>query len=112
MAEPMKYVVVPVALVKALEDAETCLVMTRPHVGGDVADFIRGVQKQADAALDNASTTASFDVLAVVRALTEVAIPSLKYCEDKYGHDDMARINCEVLLATVPDDILEAARDG
>ena len=59
-----------------------------------------------------ASPTASFDVLAVVRALTEVAIPSLKYCEDKYGHDDMARMNCEALLADIPDDILEAAGDG
>lgn len=25
----------------------------------------------------------------------EVAISSLKYCEEKYGHDDMARLNVE-----------------
>ena len=30
--------------------------------------------------------------------LTEIAIPSLKYCEDKFGHDDMARLNLEAGL--------------
>lgn len=27
--------------------------------------------------------------------LTEIAIPSLQYCEEKYGHDDQARLNLE-----------------
>lgn len=31
-------------------------------------------------------------------SLREVAIPSLKYCEDKYGHDDQARLNLEACL--------------
>lgn len=31
-----------------------------------------------------------------LRALiTEIAIPSLHYCEEKYGHDDQARLNLE-----------------
>lgn len=30
--------------------------------------------------------------------LTEIAIPSLKYCEDKFGHDNMARVNLEAGL--------------
>lgn len=32
-------------------------------------------------------------------ALADVAIPSLKYCEAKYGHDDHARLSCEAALA-------------
>jgi hypothetical protein len=30
--------------------------------------------------------------------LTEMAIPSLKYCEDKYGYDDQVRLNLEAGL--------------
>lgn len=30
--------------------------------------------------------------------IREVAIPSLRYCEEKYGHDDQARLNLEAAL--------------
>lgn len=32
------------------------------------------------------------------RALVEVAIPSLRYCEQKYDHDNQARLNLEAAL--------------
>lgn len=33
-----------------------------------------------------------------VNLLQEIAIPSLKHCEEKYGHDDAARLNLEAGL--------------
>ena len=33
------------------------------------------------------------------KAIEEIAIPSLRYCETKYGHDDMARVNLEAVLS-------------
>lgn len=30
--------------------------------------------------------------------LREVAIPSLRYCEQKFDYDDQARLNCEAAL--------------
>lgn len=35
---------------------------------------------------------------AAMNALTEIAIPSLKYCEKRYGHDDQARVNIEAAI--------------
>lgn len=35
----------------------------------------------------------------LLAALKDVAIPSLKYCEEKYGHDNMARLNLEAAIA-------------
>lgn len=37
----------------------------------------------------------------LVKSLREVAIHSLRYCEEKYGHDDQARLNLEATLETV-----------
>ncbi len=34
----------------------------------------------------------------LIEAIKQIAIPSLKYCEDKYGHDNMARLNLEAAL--------------
>jgi uncharacterized protein YbaR (Trm112 family) len=33
-----------------------------------------------------------------VRAIQEIAVPSLKYCEEQYGHDDQARLNLEAAI--------------
>jgi hypothetical protein len=33
-----------------------------------------------------------------VLAIQEIAIPSLKHCEEKYGHDDQARVNLEAAI--------------
>jgi hypothetical protein len=35
---------------------------------------------------------------ALTDALRDIAIPSLAYCERKYGHDNAARLNCEAAL--------------
>lgn len=32
------------------------------------------------------------------RAIAEIAIPSLRHCEEKYGHDDQARLNLEAVI--------------
>lgn len=34
----------------------------------------------------------------LTEAIREVAIPSLRYCEEKYGHDDQARLNLEAAI--------------
>lgn len=34
----------------------------------------------------------------LVQAIEEVAIPSLRYCEEKYDHDDQARLNLEAAV--------------
>ena len=34
----------------------------------------------------------------LIEVIEQVAIPSLKYCEEKYGHDNMARLNIEATL--------------
>lgn len=36
-----------------------------------------------------------------VGAIREIAVPSLKYCEEKYGHDNQARLNLEASIREV-----------
>lgn len=43
---------------------------------------------------------AHVEIMELRSALVDIAIPSLKYCEKKYGHDDQARLN---LVAAVND---------
>lgn len=42
-------------------------------------------------------------------AIRDVAIRSLLYCEQKYGHDDQARLNLEALLNTIEQSVKNAA---
>lgn len=35
----------------------------------------------------------------LIRSIQEVAIPSLRWCEERYGHDDQARLNMEAAIA-------------
>lgn len=37
----------------------------------------------------------------LVEAIRDVAVHSLRYCEERYGHDDQARLNLEALLAEI-----------
>lgn len=34
-------------------------------------------------------------------AIMQIAIPSLKYCEEKYGYDNIARLNLEALIVDI-----------
>ena len=58
------------------------------------ADKVRraGVRHAEDAA----NAHAAYKLLAT--SMEEVAIYSLRYCEEKYGHDAQARLNCEAAL--------------
>lgn len=37
----------------------------------------------------------------LLEAIKEVAIRSLRYCEQKYDHDDQARLNLEALVESI-----------
>lgn len=74
-----------------------------PHGGSDVPWSIKGFDGVVIADLQTEALANLFvhcvnqhDKL--VAALCEVAIPSLRYCEEKYGYDDQARLNLEAVL--------------
>jgi hypothetical protein len=51
--------------------------------------------------MDQAAIIVAINVLRgadLAEVIREVAIPSLRYCEEKYGHDDQARLNLEAAI--------------
>lgn len=69
----------------------SCCVLPRGHAGDH--KYGMPAAKPSELELEAADRIERLEA-----SMREVAIPSLKYCEDKYGHDDQARLNLEACL--------------
>jgi hypothetical protein len=65
----------------------------REDVKNFVGDMTRSLNEMTDAYVKLESRLEDLQ-----EVLRDVAIPSLAYCEVRYGHDEQARLNCEAAL--------------
>jgi hypothetical protein len=75
---------------------------------GELAGWWKGPEERlvlhcghCDTPMEKVEYVPADQLAGVVEALRDVAIPSLAYCEQKYGYDDQARLNCEATLRRI-----------
>lgn len=86
--------------VELLPDAEEMLTPALRKIAVDTLYAAREDNK----VMDQAAVLVAANVVRLVHdadlvgSIRDVAIPSLAYCEEKYGHDDQARLNLEAAI--------------